>query len=107
MSLAWIYLFAAGALEVCWVMGMKYSHGFTKLGPSIFTIVTLGLSMYALAKAIEVIPIGTAYGIWVGIGAIGAAAVGILLFQEQVTAPRLMFLGMLFVSIIGLKLTAT
>ncbi len=107
MAIAWVYLFAAGLLEICWVLGMKYSQGFTKLGPSVFTIITLSLSMYLLAKSVSVIPVGTAYGIWVGIGAIGAAAMGILLFHEPVTPSRLIFLGMLFVAIIGLKLTAT
>lgn len=104
--MAWLYLVLAGALEVCWSLGLKYTDGFTKLVPSIFTIVTLALSMYMLAKASTEIPIGTAYPIWVGIGAIGAAIGGIFLFQEQATLPRIVFLILLIVSIIGLKMTS-
>lgn len=106
MSLAWIYLALAGLLEICWAGGLKYTQGFTKPLPSVFVLVTLAGSMFLLAKAAETLPIGTAYAIWVGIGALGAAIVGIFLFSEPVTLPRLMFLGLLLVSIIGLKLTA-
>lgn len=73
----WIFLFIAGLLEVCWTIGLKYAQGFTKLWPSLFTLTALGLSMYFLARAIKEIPIGTAYGVWVGIGALGAAVLGI------------------------------
>ncbi len=103
---AWILLFLAGLLEVCWAVGLKYTHGFTKLWPSAFTLVTLALSMLLLAKATQTLPIGTAYGVWVGIGSVGAAILGIVLFQEPVTLPRLFFLGLLVVAIIGLKATA-
>lgn len=106
MSLPWIYLIIAGALEVCWAIGLKYSEGFTKPIPSAFTLITLALSMYLLAKAAEVLPIGTAYAVWVGIGALGAAILGIFLFQEGVTPLRLIFLAMLLTAIIGLKWTA-
>lgn len=106
MSLPWIYLIIAGLLEVCWAIGLKYSEGFTKPIPSVFTLITLALSMYLLAKAAEVLPIGTAYAVWVGIGALGAAILGIFLFQEGVTPLRLLFLAMLLVAIIGLKSTA-
>ena len=106
MSKAWILLVIAGLLEVCWAIGLKYTQGFTKLFPSIFTAVTLAASMYLLALAAKEIPIGTAYGVWVGIGALGAAILGIILFQEPVTAGRLIFLTLLLISIIGLKLTS-
>ncbi|WKL58657.1 SMR family transporter [Asticcacaulis sp. ZE23SCel15] len=106
MSLPWIYLIIAGLLEVCWAIGLKYTEGFTKPIPSAFTLITLALSMYLLAKAAEVLPIGTAYAVWVGIGALGAAILGIFLFQEAVTPLRVLFLVMLLVAIIGLKATA-
>lgn len=100
---AWIFLFIAGLLEVCWAIGLKYTEGFTRLIPSLFTLVTLAGSMYLLAKASQVLPIGTAYGVWVGIGALGAAILGIVLFNESVAPLRLFFFGLLFVSIVGLK----
>ncbi|WP_303649536.1 DMT family transporter [Asticcacaulis machinosus] len=106
MSLPWIYLIIAGLLEVCWAIGLKYTEGFTKPIPSAFTLITLALSMYLLAKAADVLPIGTAYAVWVGIGALGAAILGIFLFQEAVTPLRILFLAMLLVAIIGLKATA-
>ena len=103
---AWIVLIIAGLFEICWAVGLKYSEGFTKLVPSIFTLVTLGISMLLLAKASQVLPIGTAYGVWVGVGALGAAILGVVLFQEQLTIARGVFLVMLLVSIIGLKLSS-
>lgn len=104
--MAWLILVVAGLLEVCWSLGLKYADGFTKFMPSLFTIITLALSMFMLAKAVQVIPIGTAYPIWVGIGALGAAIGGIFLFQEEVTLSRVAFLILLVISIIGLKLTS-
>lgn len=106
VSSSWIILVIAGLFEVCWAIGLKYTEGFTKLVPSIFTIVTLALSMFLLAKATEVLPIGTAYGVWVGVGALGAAILGIVLFNESVSLARIGFLILLLVSIIGLKLTS-
>ena len=103
---SWIILVIAGLLEVCWAIGLKYSEGFTKPIPSIFTGVTLALSMYLLGKAAQVLPIGTAYGVWVGIGALGAGILGIVLFNEPATMTRIAFLFLLLVAIIGLKLTA-
>jgi quaternary ammonium compound-resistance protein SugE len=101
---SWIILLIAGLLEVCWAIGLKYTDGFTKLIPSIFTLITLAGSMYLLAKASQNLPIGTAYGIWVGIGALGAAVLGIFLFNESATPLRIFFLCLLLISIIGLKL---
>jgi quaternary ammonium compound-resistance protein SugE len=106
ISLPWIYLIVAGLLEICWAIGLKYSAGFTKPVPSIFTLVTLTLSMVLLSKAASTLPIGTAYAVWVGIGALGAAVMGIFLFHEAVTPLRILFLVMLLSSIIGLKATA-
>lgn len=103
---SWIYLIIAGLLEICWAIGLKYTDGFTKLLPSIFTITTLSLSMFFLAKATQNLPIGTAYAIWVGIGAFGTAILGIYLFKEPSSSMRIIFLSMLLISIIGLKLTS-
>jgi quaternary ammonium compound-resistance protein SugE len=107
MSIPWIILFFAGLLEVCWAVGLKYTNGFTRLVPSLFTLVTLAGSMYLLSKASETLPIGTAYAVWVGIGAVGAAILGAVLFGEPVTPMRVLFMTLLVVSIIGLKFTST
>ncbi len=104
-TMSWVLLIVAGLFEVCWAIGLKYTEGFTKLIPSIFTLATLALSMFLLAKATEKLPIGTAYGVWVGVGALGAAILGIYLFNEPATWPRIFFLALLLISIIGLKVT--
>lgn len=106
MSSSWIILILAGILEVCWAVGLKYTDGFTKLGPSLFTLVTLAASMFLLAKASQTLPIGTAYAVWVGIGAVGAGALGIFLFKEPATPMRIAFMILLIISIAGLKYTA-
>ena len=106
MSLSWLALIVAGLLEVCWAIGLKYTDGFTKLLPSVFTLVTLAGSMFLLAKASQTLPIGTAYGVWVGIGALGASILGIVLLNEPVTSARLFFLGLLLIAIVGLKVTS-
>ena len=103
---SWIFLLFAGLLEICWAIGLKYTHGFTRVWPSIFTVVTLIGSMYLLARASEALPIGTAYGVWVGIGALGAAILGIVLFNEAATPSRIFFICLLLVSIGGLKVTS-
>lgn len=104
--MAWILLSVAGLLEVCWAVGLRYTEGFSKLGPSLFVLVSLAGSMYLLSKAAEVLPIGTAYAIWVGIGAIGAALFGILYLNESASLPRIAFLVLLLISLIGLKVSA-
>jgi quaternary ammonium compound-resistance protein SugE len=104
--MAWIYLLGAGLLEIVWAVGLKYTNGFTKLVPSAITISAMVISMYLLALAARALPIGTAYAVWVGIGAVGAAILGIILLNEPATPPRLFFLGLMLISIIGLKLTA-
>lgn len=106
VNTAWTILVIAGLLEVCWAIGLKYAEGFTKLIPSLFTIITLSVSMYLLAKAAEVLPIGTAYGVWVGIGALGTALLGIILFNESVSIMRAIFLSLLLIGIIGLKISS-
>ncbi len=99
-------LIVAGLFECAWAVGLKYTEGFTKLIPTVFTITTLSISMFLLAKASRDLPIGTAYAVWVGIGALGAAILGIFLFREQVTPARIFFLILLLASIIGLKVTS-
>jgi quaternary ammonium compound-resistance protein SugE len=103
---AWIYVLAAGALEIIWAVGLKYTDGFTRLWPSVITVVTFSGSLFLLALAVQTIPIGTAYAMFVGIGAVGAAVLGITLFGEPTDAPRLFFLSLLIVSLIGLRLTS-
>lgn len=106
MSSAWILLFFAGLLEVCWAVGLKYTDGFTRPLPTIFTITTLAGSMFLLAKATQTLPIGTAYAVWVGIGAVGAGILGVVLFKEPASLLRITFMILLVVSIVGLKFTA-
>ena len=103
--MAWIYLVIAGLLEVCWAIGIKYADGFTKLGPSVVTLVAIVASLLLLAFASRSLPIGTAYAVWVGIGAFGAAVLGMVLFDEPFTKGRVFFLSLLVLSIIGLKFT--
>ena len=104
--MAWVYLVIAGGLEVFWSTFLKLSEGFTKLWPSVWAVIGMVASFFFLAQATKTLPMGTAYGIWTVIGALGAVLVGIIAFQEPVTAPRLIFLALLLVGIVGLKLTA-
>lgn len=104
--MAWVYLVVAGILEAGWAVGLKYTHGFTRLWPSLLTIAGIVASMYLLAVAARTLPIGTAYAIWVGIGASGAVVLGMTLLGEPATLGRVFFLGLLMVSIIGLKVTS-
>jgi len=105
--MAWIYLVIAGLLETGWAIGLKYTDGFTRLVPSLLTATAIAASMFLLAIAARTIPIGTAYAIWVGIGAVGAVILGIVLFDEPRDASRLFFVALLVVALIGLKLTAS
>jgi quaternary ammonium compound-resistance protein SugE len=102
--MAWMYLIIAGVTEIVWAIGLKEAHGFTILVPSIVTIIFIIVSFFLFAKAMETIPIGTAYAIFTGIGAAGTAVVGILLFSEGAGAGKLFFLALLLVGIVGLKL---
>ena len=104
--MAWLYLFIAGIFEVVWAAAMKFSEGFTRLLPSIVTFLGMGVSFFFLARATRLIPLGTAYGVWTGIGAVGAVIAGILLFKEPAGIMRLAFAGCIVVGIIGLKLTS-
>ncbi|MFD5557887.1 MULTISPECIES: quaternary ammonium compound efflux SMR transporter SugE [unclassified Streptomyces] len=104
--MAWILLIIAGVLEVGWAIGMKYTEGFTRLWPSVFTGAGIVASMVLLSYAAKTLPIGTAYGVWVGIGAGGAAILGMLVLGEPATAARIFFIALLLVAVIGLKATS-
>jgi quaternary ammonium compound-resistance protein SugE len=106
MTLSWILLVAAGLLEAGWAIGLKYTEGFSKPLPSALTASAILISLFTLAKVAQVIPIGTAYAVWVGIGAAGAAVLGIYLFGEPATPARIFFLVLLLVAIVGLKFTS-
>ncbi len=103
----WIILLIAGLFEVLWAIGLKYSLGFTKLVPSILTVVGMIISFYLLSLALKNLPLGTAYAIWTGIGTIGTVILGIYLFKEPLDAIRLFFIGLILLGIIGLKVTST
>lgn len=100
---AWLILFGAGAAEIAWVVGLKYSAGFTKPVPSAITIVALAASMQLLSWATRTLPIGTAYAVWTGIGAVGAALAGLILFGESGNPLRLLCIGLIVVGVVGLK----
>jgi quaternary ammonium compound-resistance protein SugE len=102
--MAWIYLFFAGLLEVGWAIGLKYTEGFTRLAPSLWTVTAMAFSFWLLALALNTLPVGTAYAIWTGIGAVGTAALGIYLFGEPATAARLASIGLIVAGIVGLKI---
>ena len=100
----WIALVVAGLFEIGWAVGLKYADGFTRLWPSVATIVAMVLSVVLLGWATRTLPLGTAYAVWVGVGAVGTAIVGMILFAEPATAGRLLSLGLVVAGIIGLKL---
>jgi quaternary ammonium compound-resistance protein SugE len=106
VSSPWIPLVVAGLLEVAWAIGLKYADGFRRPAPTVVTLVAMVASMGLLARAARTLPIGTAYAVWTGIGAAGAAVLGVALFGEPVTVPRVAFLVMLVTAIVGLKATA-
>jgi quaternary ammonium compound-resistance protein SugE len=100
---AWIVLFFAGLCEIGWAIGLKYSEGYTRLLPSVFTIALMVLSVVLLGWSLKALPVGTAYAVWTGIGAIGTATLGILLFGESAEALRLACIGLIVAGILGLK----
>ena len=104
--MAWFDLFIAGIFEVVWSTCLKYSHGFTNVMFTVLTFIGMGFSFWFLAHAVKSLPMGTAYAIWTGIGALGAVIVGVILFKEPGTLVRLFFVAMLLTGIIGLKLTS-
>jgi quaternary ammonium compound-resistance protein SugE len=104
--MAWTYLVIAGLLEIGWAVGLKYTEGWTRLWPSVLTLATMTASLYCLALAVRVIPIGTGYAVWTGIGAVGTAVIGIGLFAESAAPARLACIGLIVAGILGLTLTS-
>lgn len=103
--MAWILLVLAGILEVVWAIGLKQSAGFTKLWPSLWTLAALTMSFWLLSIALRTLPLGTAYAVWVGIGAVGSVLFGIWLFAEPANAMRLVSVALIVAGIVGLKLS--
>jgi quaternary ammonium compound-resistance protein SugE len=101
--MAWVMLFVAGLLEVGWAVGLKYTHGFTRLWPTLGTVVALVGSMTLLGLAVRTLPLGTAYAVWTGIGTVGTAILGIALFHEPATFIRIVCIALIVGGIIGLK----
>jgi quaternary ammonium compound-resistance protein SugE len=104
--MAWLLLIIAGLLEVGWAIGLKYTEGFTRLWPSVFTIAAMVVSVVLLGVAMKSLPVGTSYAVWVGVGAVGTAILGMVLFSEPATAGRLASLGLIVAGIVGLKLAS-
>ena len=105
--MAWVLLLVAGLLEVGWAIGLKYTEGFTRVWPSVFTIAAMVLSVVLLGIAMKSLPVGTSYAIWVGVGAVGTAILGMVLFGEPASVGRLMSLGLIVAGIVGLKLASS
>jgi len=101
----WFILFVAGLLEIGWAIGLKYTEGFTRLWPTVGTVISLVASFLLLGIAMRSLPVGTAYAVWVGIGAVGTAILGILLFGDSADLPRILSLCLICAGIVGLKLT--
>lgn len=104
--MSWLIVLIAGLFEVVWAIGLKYTHGFTRLTPSAITVVAMIVSITLLSWAMKTLPVGTAYAIWTGIGAVGTAITGILLLGESANLARLLSLGLIVAGIMGLKLSA-
>jgi quaternary ammonium compound-resistance protein SugE len=105
--MAWVYLFTAALFEIGWAVGLKYTQGFTRLWPGGPTVAAMVVSLTFLALAVRTIPVGTGYAIWTGIGAVGTAVLGVVLFAEPLTAWRAACLLLIVGGVVGLKLTAT
>lgn len=104
--MAWLILFVAGLCEIGWAVGLKYTEGFTRLWPTVFTGASLLVSMALLGLAMKSLPLGTAYAVWTGIGAVGTVILGIVLFKEPATVARLVCVGLIVAGILGLKFFA-
>jgi len=105
--MAWLILVIAGLFEICWAIGLKYTEGFTRLWPTVGTVAAMAVSLGLLGIAMKQLPVGTAYAVWVGVGAVGTAILGIVLLGEPVNAGRLVSLALIIAGIIGLKLAST
>jgi quaternary ammonium compound-resistance protein SugE len=104
--MAWVVLVIAGLFEVAWAIGLKYTEGFTRTVPTLLTVAAMGLSLWLLGIAMKSLPVGTAYSVWVGVGAAGTVILGIVLFQEPANAGRLASVGLIIAGIVGLKLAS-
>jgi len=104
--MAWLFLLIASTFEIVWAVGMKYTENFTRVIPSTITLAGMVLSVYFLNKAMKVLPIGTAYAVWTGLGAVGTVIMGIVLFNEPKDFLRLFYLSLILVGIIGLKVSS-
>ena len=104
--MAWLMLLVAGLFEVAWAIGLKYTEGFTRLWPSVGTLAAMGLSVLLLGMAMKTLPVGTSYAVWVGVGAVGTAILGIVLLGEPANTGRLVSLGLIVAGIVGLKLSS-
>ena len=100
----WFILIIAGLFEIAWAIGLKYTEGFTRMWPTVGTVLAMGISVGLLGIAMKSLPVGTAYAVWVGVGAVGTAILGIVLFGESANAGRLVSLALILAGIIGLKL---
>jgi len=105
--MTWVILFVAGVFEIAWAVGLKYTAGFTRLWPTVATAAALLASMSLLGIALRTLPLGTAYAVWTGIGSVGTAVLGIILFREPATVLRLVCIGLIVAGIIGLKLASS
>lgn len=101
--MAWTYLFIAGLLEIAWATGLKYTKEFTQFWPSVFTVITMIASFWFLSKAVQAIPLGTAYAVWTGIGVLGTTVLGMVYFHEPREVVRLVCIGLILCGIVGLK----
>jgi quaternary ammonium compound-resistance protein SugE len=104
--MAWIVLVVAGLFEVCWAIGLKYTDGFSRLWPSVGTVAAMTVSIVLLGWSMRTLPVGTAYAVWTGIGAVGTVLLGLVLFDEPATVARLGCVGLILAGIVGLKLSA-
>lgn len=104
--MSWLILFLAGLFEMGWAIGLKYSEGFTRVWPSVWTAVSMLISVVLLGLAMKNLPVGTAYAVWVGVGAVGTVILGVYLFGDPVNLPRIISMGLIVAGIIGLKLAS-
>jgi quaternary ammonium compound-resistance protein SugE len=102
----WVILIVAGVFEIGWAIGLKYTEGFTRLWPTVGTVLSMIVSLWLLGIAMKGLPVGTAYSVWVGVGSVGTVILGIVLFGEPASAGRLISAGLIIAGIVGLKLAA-
>jgi len=105
-TMAWLFLILGGLFEIAWAIAMKYSEGFTRLWPTVWMVIAMAISLWLLGLAMKTLPVGTSYAVWVGVGAVGTAILGIVLFNEPAHAARLASITLIVAGIVGLKLTS-